>query len=105
VRGGGRLVRSRLIGNMQVLHIVEAGGVKEGSGLLSSKQVLGRAITTCVINVCIVNASAINACIVNAFVVNACLDASGSSDKSGSIDKDLEIVGDDLNVMVSKVWK
>jgi len=49
-----------------VLLAVEAGAVKEGSGFLPSRWVLGRAITACAIKECAVKECAVKECAVKA---------------------------------------
>ena len=82
-RGGGRLIRGRLVGGGRrigggrlvgevdwsekvslsemvalVLLAVNGGTVKEGSGFLPSRPVLGRAIKECAIKACAIEAGA-----------------------------------------------
>ena len=55
-----------------VLLAVEGGAVKEGSGFLPSRRVLGRDITTCAIKECVIKACAIKACAIKACAIQTC---------------------------------
>ena len=68
-RGGGELIRRRLVGEGKLISLVllavGAGVIKEGSGFLPS-QVLGRAIMACAVKACAIKACNIKSCAIKA---------------------------------------
>jgi hypothetical protein len=64
---------------MLLLLTVEAGTIKEGSGFLPSRQVLGHAITACTIQACIIKVVQVLEAVQRRINIASALDSHGSS--------------------------